>query len=138
MADNKTKTTKASVQQYISAIKDDVRRKDCEALVRLMSRATKEPPVMWGSGIVGFGSYRYKYDSGREGDMCLTGFSSRKDDISVYLMADFSGRDRLLARLGKHRMAKACLYIRTLSDVDAKVLEQLVAGSVAERRRCNG
>jgi len=135
MAENKTKATKASVEKYLSAIKDEVRRKDCAALVKLMSRATKEPPVMWGTGIVGFGSYHYTYESGREGDMCLTGFSSRKGDISVYLTADFPGRDKLLARLGKHKMAKACLYIRSLADVDTKVLEQLVAGSAAERRR---
>jgi len=135
---NKTQATGASVERYFAGIKDKARRQDCEALAKLMTKATGEPPRMWGTSIVGFGSYHYKYDSGREGDMCLTGFSSRKDDISVYLMADFSGRDRLLARLGKHRMAKACLYIRTLSDVDAKVLEQLVAGSVAEHRRRNG
>jgi len=135
MAENKTKATKASVEKYLSAIKDEVRRKDCAALVKLMSRATKEPPVMWGTGIVGFGSYHYTYESGREGDMCLTGFSSRKGDISVYLTADFPGRDKLLARLGKHKMAKACLYIRSLADVDTKVLEQLVAGSAAERKR---
>ena len=137
MAENKTKATRASVDKYISAIQDEARRKDCAELVKLMSRATKETPTMWGSSIVGFGSYHYKYDSGREGDMCLTGFSSRKGDISVYLTADFSGRDKLLARLGRHKMAKACLYIRTLADVDAKVLEQLVAGSVAERKRRN-
>ena len=93
---------------------------------------------MWGTGIVGFGSYHYRYDSGREGDSCLTGFASRKGDISVYLMADFPQRDALLARLGKHKIGKACLYIRKLSDIDASVLEQLVQGSVAQVQRIYG
>jgi hypothetical protein len=135
MAENKTKATAASVDSYIEAIDDEPRRKDCEALAKLMARATKQKPVMWGTSIVGFGSYHYKYESGREGDSCLTGFSSRKGDISVYLLADFPERDELLARLGKHKTAKGCLYIRKLSDVDPKVLEQLIAGSVAERKR---
>ena len=135
MAENKTKPTDASVESYIAAIDDESRRKDCEALVKLMTKATKQKAKMWGSGIVGFGSYHYKYDSGREGDSCLTGFSSRKGNISVYLVANFSGQDELLSKLGKHKMGKACLYIRKLSDIDLKVLEQLVVGSVAEVRR---
>jgi len=137
MAENKTKTkvTQASVDGYIAAIDDESRRKDCEALAKLMAKATKQQPKMWGTSIVGFGSYHYKYESGREGDSCLTGFSSRKADISVYLMASFSGHDELLSRLGKHKMGKGCLYIRKLSDVDLKVLEHLVVGSVAEVKR---
>lgn len=135
MAANKTKPTEASVESYLSAIEDEGRRKDCEALARLMTRATKEKPKMWGSSIVGFGSYHYKYESGREGDSCLTGFSSRAGDISIYLVASFPGREKLLAKLGKHKMGKGCLYVRKLSDVDSKVLEQLVAGAVAERKR---
>jgi len=135
MAENKTKATEASVDGYIAAIDDESRRKDCAALARLMAKASKQKPKMWGTSIVGFGSYHYKYESGREGDSCLTGFSSRKGDISIYLIASFPGHDELLSRLGKHKMAKACLYIRKLSDVDLKVLEQLVAGSVAERKR---
>ena len=92
---------------------------------------------MWGSSIVGFGSYHYRYESGREGDSCLTGFSSRKGDISIYIMASFRGHDELLAKLGTHKMAKACLYIRKLSDVDSTVLEQLVAASFeAKARQC--
>jgi hypothetical protein len=138
MAENKTKPTQASVDGYIAAIDDESRRKDCTALTKLMTKATKQKPKMWGTSIVGFGSYHYKYESGREGDSCLTGFSSRKGDISIYLTASFPGHDELLARLGKHKMAKACLYIRKLSDVDSKVLEQLVAGSVAEVKRRYG
>ena len=138
MAENKTRATDASVADYLAAIADEDRRKDCEALARLMAKATKQQPVMWGTGIVGFGSYHYKYESGREGDSCLVGFSSRKGDISVYLLAGFPGRDELLAKLGRHKMAKACLYLRRLGDVDLKVLEQLVAGSAAEVKRRHG
>jgi hypothetical protein len=90
---------------------------------------------MWGPSIVGFGSYHYRYESGREGDSCLAGFSSRKGDISLYLAGGFPGRDALLAKLGKHKMGKGCLYVRRLSDVDLKVLEQLVIESIAEMKR---
>jgi len=137
MAENKTKATEASVEGYFSAIEDAARRKDCEALAELMTKATSEPPTMWGTSIVGFGSYHYRYESGREGDSCLIGFSSRKGDISVYL-AIFPGHDELLAKLGKHKMGKGCLYIRTLSDVDLTVLEQLIVGSIAERKHRYG
>jgi len=138
MAENKTKATGASVERYFASIKDDARRADCRALAKLMSKATREPPVMWGTSIVGFGSYHYVYESGREGDSCLTGFSSRKGDISIYLTAEFAGRDVLLARLGKHKTGKGCVYIRTLADVDPKVLEQCVVAAVAARKRHHG
>lgn len=138
MAENKTKVTEASVESYFFAIEDEARRKDCEALARLMTEATQEKPKMWGTSIVGFGSYHYKYESGREGDSCLTGFSSRKGDISIYILASFPGREELLSRLGKHKTGKGCLYIRKLSDVDPKVLEQLIIGAVAERKRHYG
>ena len=138
MAENKTKPTDASVEDYLAAIEDETRRSDCAALVRLMSRITKQPPRMWGSSIVGFGSYHYKYESGREGDAGLTGFSPRKGDISVYLVASGAEQEQLQAKLGKHKMGKACLYIRRLSDVNTKVLVQLVAGSVAAVRRRYG
>jgi len=138
MAENKTKATDASVDGYFASIKDEARRKDCEALSRLMAKATKEKPAMWGTSIVGFGSYHYRYESGREGDSCLTGFSSRAGDISIYLVASFPGREALLSKLGKHKAGKGCLYIRRLSDVDLAVLERLVVGSVAERKRHHG
>jgi hypothetical protein len=138
MAENKTLATKASVADHLATIEDEARRKDCQLLTQLMTRATGQKPVMWGTSIVGFGSYHYRYESGRQGDSCLVGFSSRKGDISVYLLAGFPGRDELLAKLGRHKMAKACLYLRRLSDVDLKVLEQLVAGSVAEVKRRYG
>lgn len=135
MAENKTKQTEASVADYFSAIDDESRRKDCEALARLMTRATKLKPKMWGPSIVGFGSYHYKYTSGREGETCLVGFSSRKGDISIYGLAEFPGQEKLLAKLGKHKKGKGCLYLRTFSDIDPKVFEQILAGSVAERKR---
>jgi Domain of unknown function (DU1801) len=131
MAETKTKPTDVSVDDYLAAIESEDRRKDCQALAKLITKATKLKPKMWGPSIVGFGSYHYKYDSGHEGDSCLTGFASRKGDISIYLVADFPGIDALLAKLGKHKRAKACLYVRKLADVDLKVLEQLVVGSVA-------
>ena len=138
MAENKTKATEASVEGYLSAIADEARRKDCEALARLMTKATKQQPKMWGKSIVGFGSYHYKYESGREGDACLTGFSSRKGDISVYLTASILDQEQLLAKLGKHKMGKGCLYLRKLSDIDLEILEQLIAGAAAERQRSYG
>ena len=138
MTENKTKAGAASVTAYFAGIKDEARRRDCEALAKLMAKATKEQPTMWGAAIVGFGSYHYKYESGREGDSCLTGFSSRKSDITVYIVASFPGREALLAKLGKHKLGKGCLYIRRLDDVDTRVLEKLVIGAVAERRRLHG
>ncbi len=138
MPKNKTKATEASVQSYFSAIEDETRRNDCETLAKLMSKATQQQPQMWGSSIVGFGSYHYKYESGREGDSCLTGFSSRKTDITVYLTASVIGQEPLLSKLGKHKVGKGCLYMRKLSDVDLKVLEHLIVGAVAERKRHHG
>ncbi len=135
MAANKTQATTASVEEHIAAIEDEVRRKDCEALVKLMSKVTKEPAVMWGSSIVGFGSYHYVYDSGREDDAPRAAFANRKGDISVYLMGATEEREELLARLGRHKMAKSCLYIRKLSDIDIKILEKLVASSYAVMKK---
>ena len=135
MSENKTKQTQASVANYFAGIEDDTRRKDCETLAKLMTKVTKEKPKMWGTSIVGFGIQHYKYESGREGEMCLVGFSSRKGDISVYGLNSSPDHAALLSRLGKHKMGKGCLYIRRMSDVDEKVLERLIAGSVAERRR---
>ncbi len=135
MAENKTRHTEATVEAYLDAIADETRRQDCYELTRLMTRVSGHQPKMWGSSIVGFGSYHYKYESGREGDCHLTGFSSRKRDISIYLMAYFDGHARLLEQLGKHKMGKSCLSVRQLSDVRLDVLEQLVAGSIAETKR---
>jgi hypothetical protein len=135
MAENKTKPTDASVQQYLSAIENETRRRDCQALAQLMTRVTGQQPKMWGTSIVGFGSYHYRYASGREGDSCLIGFSSRKSDLTIYLSTSFPERQELLSKLGKHKLGKACLYLRTLADVDLQVLEQLMSSSVEELRR---
>lgn len=134
MADNKTKPTDASVRAYLDAIPDAARRQDCEAIVAMMSRVTGAQPVMWGDSIVGFDSYHYTYASGREGDAPLAGFSSRKGDISIYLSCEVPPTDALRERLGQHKMGKACLYVRRLEDVDANVLEQLVAEAAAATR----
>jgi hypothetical protein len=138
MAENKTKVTEASVEDYFFAIKDEARRKDCEALAELMSGVTRQPPKMWGESIVGFGSYHYRYESGREGDSCLTGFSARAGGISVYLAESLPGREELLRKLGRHKMSKVCLQVRRLADVDLGVLGELIAGSVAEMKRRYG
>lgn len=131
MAENKTQPTDASVQAYFDAIDDPVRRQDCAAIAAMMRKVAGQPPVMWGSSIVGFGSYHYTYDSGREGDAPLLGFASRKGDISIYLSCDDAPLQALRERLGRHKMGKACLYVRRLGDVDAGVLEQMVAHSAA-------
>jgi len=135
VAENKTKPTEGSVKAHLTAIASEEQRRDCLALAKFMTKITKAEPKMWGPSIIGFGSYHYRYDSGREGDSCLTGFAVRKNGISVYLVADSKDQEALLARLGKHKMGKACLYIRRLSEVDQSVLEQLVAASVVEIKR---
>lgn len=135
MAENKTKATEMSVQSYLSNIADGSRRKDCEALTKLMSKVTKQEPKMWGTSIVGFGSYHYRYESGREGEAPVAGFSSRKGDITLYLASSFPGQEELLTKLGRHKTGKGCLYIRKISDVDLKTLEQLIVESYAERKR---
>ncbi len=129
MAENKTKVTTASVASYFAGIKDEARRKDCEALAKLMTKAARQPPKMWGKSIVGFGSHHYKYESGREGDICAVGFSSRKGDITMYGLTSAPGHEELLGKLGKYSGGKGCLYIRKLSDVDPRIIELLVAGA---------
>ena len=135
MVENKTKPTAASVDAYLAAIADPARRADCVALAALMAKVTQEPPAMWGTAIVGFGSYHYVYDSGREGDSCVVGFSSRKNDISVYLQGLSEGQEALLAKLGKHKADGGCLHVKQMSDVDGKVLEKLVANAVAHVKK---
>ena len=130
MAENKTKPSTASVGAYLAAIENAARRSDCETLVKLMTKATRQAPKMWGTAIVGFGMHKYQLAGGREGETCLMGFSSRKGDISVYGTASASKRDELLPKLGKHKMGKGCLYIAKLSDIDTKILEELFAGAV--------
>ncbi|MFZ6653837.1 DUF1801 domain-containing protein [Undibacterium sp. TJN19] len=133
MADNQTKATEQSVEEYIAAIDDESRRKDCQALIKLMTKVTRQPAVMWGSSIVGFGSIHYQYESGREGDICLVGFASRKGDISVYGLRAAPNHEQLLASLGKTRSGKGCLYIRKLADIDMKVFETLIKEAVTAK-----
>jgi len=136
MYETKTKPTQASLKSYLAGIADKERRQDCQDLAAIMKRITGCRPKMWGTSIVGFGSYHYKYDSGHEGDMCVVGFSSRKADISVYLVSGQAAKTKeLLAQLGKHTTGKACLYLKRLSDIKRPILERLVAQSVAETKR---
>jgi hypothetical protein len=130
MAVQKTKPTAVGIDSFLDGIADETRRADCNALVKIMKRVTGAKPVMWGPSIVGFGSYHYKYASGHEGDACLVGFAPRKTEISIYIMSGFAARDALLKKLGKHKTAKACLYVKKLADIDLAVLEELVRRSV--------
>ncbi len=134
MAENKTKPTKLSVAAFIAALADQTRRADAKALVKLMRSAAGEEPKMWGPSIIGFGSYHYRYDSGREGDMPIIAFSPRKAATVLYITTGFSDAEALLAKLGKHTTGKACLYIKKLADVDRMVLESLLVKSVAAMR----
>ena len=137
MAELKTKPTDVAVRDHLAAIEDDARRADCEALAELMSRVTGCEPVMWGPSIVGFDRYHYRYASGHEGDAALVGFASGKRQLTLYLAPGFEGdaSRELLARLGKHKTGKGCLYLKRLADVDPEILEELVRWSVAEMRR---
>ena len=131
MSDLKTKPTAASVNAFIDAIDDERKREDARAVAAMMAEVTGAPPKMWGSSIVGFGRYHYRYASGREGDFMETGFSPRKRALTLYIMAGFSDYEGLLARLGKFSIGKSCLYIKRLADVDETVLRELVERSVA-------
>jgi hypothetical protein len=134
MAENKTKPTKLSVTAFIDGVADPARRADAKALVKLMQSAAGEKPKMWASSIIGFGSYHYRYESGREGDMPIIAFSPRKAATVLYGMTGFSEAAALLAKLGKHTTGKGCLYIKKLADVDQQVLEALVVKSLAAKR----
>ena len=135
MSEPKTKPTEVRAESHIAAITNEEQRSDAQTLVALMRRVTKQEPIMWGPTIVGFGSYHYTYATGHEGDSALTGFAVRGSELVVYIAPGFEGREDLLAKLGKHRTGKVCVYIRRLADVDRKVLETLVARSVADTKR---
>lgn len=129
MSEPKTRPTQAPVDAFLSR-QPDARRADCEALVALMSEATGEPATMWGEAIVGFGRYQQSYANGKRMDWLLTGFSPRKSDLVLYVLTGSAAQDALLAKLGKHRTGKSCLYIKKLADVDLEVLRRLVRESV--------
>ena len=135
VAENKTKATKVSVTAFINSIDDKQKRADVRKVAAMMRRATGKRAKMWGSSIVGYGTYHYKYASGREGDFMISGFSPRKQALAVYIMAGFGQFDTLMKKLGKYKTGKSCLYIKRLSDVDEKVLEKLIAGSVKYMRK---
>jgi len=135
MAELKTKPTGASVDGYLASRATPEQLMDCKAIMAMCKRITKQQPKMWGPSIVGYGSYSYRYDSGHSGEMCLAGFAVRGKDLVVYIMADNPEKVELLTRLGKHKMGKSCLYFRRLADLDVKVLEALIAASVAKARR---
>jgi hypothetical protein len=134
MAENKTKPSKFSVAEFIDTLTDPVRRADAKALVKMMQSAAGEKPKMWGASIIGFGSYHYRYESGREGDSPIIAFSPRKAATVLYGITGFSEAASLLAKLGKHTAGKGCLYIKKLADVDQRVLEALAVKSLAAKR----
>ncbi len=137
MAEMKTVQTDADVSAFINAIENQKRRQDCLALVQVITTATHDEPKMWGAGIVGFGKYNYKYESGREGSSCVIGFASRKQEIVIYGLRAATDSEILLATLGKHKTGKGCVYIKRLEDVNLEVLTQLVKQAAANTKRRN-
>jgi hypothetical protein len=138
MAENKTKPSLQRVGLFLDEIRDEARRVDAKALVALMEEATGEKATMWGASIVGFGRYRYRHESGREGENMLAGFSPRKAAMALYGVAGFHGAEALLSKLGKHTRGKGCLYLKRLEDADRGVLKDLIGGAVAEARARHG
>ena len=132
MTESKTKPTVQSVEEFLNAIPDEQKRADALAIAKLIKQVTRLEPTMWGGSIVGYGSYHYKYASGREGDSCLVGFSPRKQNFTLYLMLGAADYSDLLDKLGKHKTGKGCLYINTLADVDVPTLKELIKRSVKQ------
>lgn len=130
MAQNKTVETIESVANFLATVTDETKKQDCINIVTIMEKVTGFKAKMWGPSIIGFGSYHYKYESGREGDAPLVGFSPRKNEISLYLSSNFENRDTLLEKFGKHKSAKACIYIKKLADIDQEILKEMIALSV--------
>jgi hypothetical protein len=133
-AENKTKPTSVNVDEFIANVENDTRRQDSLRVMEMMRQITGEEPKMWGPSIIGFGQYHYKYDSGHEGDMAIVGFSPRKANLVVYIMPGYVDYSEKLARLGKHKIGKSCLYINKLADIDESVLKELITESVAYMR----
>jgi len=137
MAELKTKPTERSVEEFLNSLPEENRRKECLAILKLMKDVTKKKPKMWGPSIVGFGEYHYHYESGREGDWFLTGFSPRKQNLTLYIMAGFAEYADLMRKLGKHKTGKSCLYINNFGDINLPVLRELIALSVAHMTAMN-
>ena len=134
MAELKTKKNEASVTQFLESVENDERRSDSWKVLEIMKEITGDEPKMWGGSIVGFGQYHYRYDSGREGDWFVTGFSPRKQALTLYVMAGFDRYDELMERLGKYKTGKSCLYLKRLEDVDEGILRELIRSSVDHMR----
>lgn len=132
MAELKTQVTEASVENFLEGIEDEKKRRDCFQLLKIMKKATRAKPKMWGTSIVGFGDYHYVYKTGREGNWFITGFSPRAQNLTVYMMGGFDGE--ALKRLGKYKTGKGCLYIRRLEDVNLEVLSELITTSVKKAK----
>jgi len=135
MAEPKTKVNNTSVKKFLDTVKDERKRKDCRELSALMRSVTGRNPKMWGTAIIGFGSYHYTYESGREGGWMMTGFSPRKQNISIYIMPGFSRYGAIMKKLGKYKTGKSCLYVKNLDDIDRGMLRKLVETSVADMRQ---
>jgi Domain of unknown function (DU1801) len=135
MATNKTVETKNSVADYLKKIKDAKKRTDCSTIVDLITKQTGLEPKMWGTSIVGFGSYHYVYESGREGDAPLAGMSARATSITLYLGTDFDKREELLSKFGKYKASGGCIHIQKIEDIDTKILIKMVKNSIAYRRK---
>jgi hypothetical protein len=139
MTANKTQASSADVEAFLSNIADSARQADCRQLASLMQQVTGETPVLWGAAMVGFGRYRYQYDSGRSGEWFMLGFSPRKTDLTLYLMAGFDAEPELMSTLGKYKIGKSCLYVKKLADIDCArlkiLLERSVAAMAAQRLR---
>jgi nucleoid DNA-binding protein len=135
MAKNITIETQASVAEFLTAITDDKKRKDFSAIIELITKQTGLEPKMWGTSIVGFGSYHYKYESGREGDAPLTGIASRANAITLYLGSNFDKREELLSKFGKHKIGGGCIHIQKIEDIDTGILIKMIKNSIAHRKK---
>ena len=134
-SDLKTKPGEGSVTAFINSVENEKRREDAFVMLDIMKGITKEEPKLWGPSIVGFGSYHYKYESGREGDWFLTGFSPRKANLTIYIMSGFKEHETLMKRLGKYKTGSSCLYIKKLEDIDMRVLKELINKSVQKMKK---
>jgi len=134
MAELKTKATKASVAEFLLKIPDASRRRDCMTMMKLMEQVTGSKPAMWGSSMVGFGTYHYVYASGREGDWFITGFSPRKQDLTIYTMCGLDESMDLLDKLGVFKRGKSCLYVKSLGDINLAILEKILRRSLKASR----
>ena len=137
MAEVKTKQNGQNAEEFLGKIEDEKRRLDSFTILELMKKATAQEPKMWGANIIGFGNYKYKYESGREGEWFLTGFSPRKQNLTLYIMPGFARYGELLAELGKHKIGKSCLHINKIEDVNLSVLEELIENSVENVKKGN-